>query len=1013
MIEHSSDTNSADDDTSVISSMDIYTPSNINDLSSLLQSYFSSHFFSLPSSDSYDVLTLACHNVRGLNDPVKQSQLLNLTLDKDISILGLSGTKLSLSASKHLFTDQPLFRSFWSPHPTRQFSGGVGLIIKNPYARHIQKVHKWKGRIISADLYFNSFKLKVINVYVPPRSLANNVERSDTHQHLLSLIESSKIENCTCIIMGDLNVDAFQYNDLLSSPQYRTPAKFSLLERLIHDNYLDNCAIHNDSPLPTYTYRNSSTNASSHSRLDYIWLSPNFPIDDIIHTELIDSSPYYDSDHFMLMSHFSFTSINSTLSKARLKQKQESRRIVLHHSITINQWDQFRLKVDNTLMTNPKFSINSSMNVKWLNLKQLIRDTALEIFPKKLVSNTHRSQLPNHLSLMKHHLAYLSASYACFNEYIIRYDPSKITLHWFDRYNKLSHIITHYRLQDPNFSLTRYFPPSLSNLDTTILLKSTKQCIAHTKRMLAKRLSTELSSYNFSRIKDFSETRCENFHVNKGKFISSALSRVKRFITLDRVLITDDNSRSFLLTDPNDIKKAAVTHYQNSVPPPLPRSYNISSFPDRWKSRYSPIDTVDDTIYNHLLAPITLNEWFKVIRSTPLNKAAGPSSITYEYLKHLGDTAHTHMLSLMNDCFIANDIPSGWREATVYPIPKPYEWEARLQNTRPITLLETARKCFVKIINNRLSAILSSNSVLQGNNFAGLPGGLCTDPIQILNSIIHHSHSTNSPLWILSQDISKAFDSMDLNMLNLAMIRIKLPFPCRKLILNLFTNRTNKILTCFGQTSSYKVQVGIDQGEIISPLLWVIYLDPLLSELNYSASAPFSLDSSVLKSVYPRSYTERHLSFSQLTFMDDSTLIASSKNGLSTLLSITEEFYMLNNTKANHSKYVLLSTGLVNPKDIIFSLTPSSLNNTSQILIRSLGHKDSFRFLGVWFDLSFSKRFVLSQIKKEYLQFTNILRHKKLTGKQLTYLHNSVLLPKVEYRAQVTPSRIMNVVLLL
>src|SRR6266498_5742275 len=267
------------------------------------------------------------------------------------------------------------------------------------------------------------------------------------------------------------------------------------------------------------------------------------------------------------------------------------------------------------------------MNVKWLNLKQLIRDTALELFPKKLVSNTHRSQLPNHLSLMKHHLAYLSASYACFSEYIIRHEPSKITLHWSDRYNKLTHIISNYRLQTPNFSLTRYFPPSSSSLDITIMLKSTKQCIAHTKRMLAKRLSTELSSYNFSRIKDFSESRCENFLVNKGKFISSALSRVKRFITLDRVLVTDNDSRSRLLTDSNEIKKAAVSHYQNSVPPPLPRSYNISSFPDRWKSHYSPINTIDDAIYNHLLTPITLNEWLMVIRSTPLNKAAGPSSI--------------------------------------------------------------------------------------------------------------------------------------------------------------------------------------------------------------------------------------------------------------------------------------------------------------------------------------------------------------------------------------------------
>src|SRR5207244_7435041 len=132
----------------------------------------------------------------------------------------------------------------------------------------------------------------------------------------------------------------------------------------------------------------------------------------------------------------------------------------------------------------------------------------------------------------------------------------------------------------------------------------------------------------------------------------------------------------------------------------------------RWKNRYSPISSVYISIYDQLLTPITMDEWLTVIRSTPADKAAGPSSITYEFLKHLGDVAHTHLLSLMNDCLRNNDIPSGWREATVYPIPKPREWEARLKNTCPITLLETARKCFVKVINNWLSKILASHKTL-------------------------------------------------------------------------------------------------------------------------------------------------------------------------------------------------------------------------------------------------------------------------------------------------------------
>ena len=126
------------DCTSDISSVNTYLITNINDHTSLLQSYFSSHSFILPPTDAYDILTVTCHNVRGLNNLVKQSQLLNLVMSQRISILGLSETKLSLASSTYLYKDNPLYCSFWSTHPSQQTSGGVGLIIKSPYSRHIQ-----------------------------------------------------------------------------------------------------------------------------------------------------------------------------------------------------------------------------------------------------------------------------------------------------------------------------------------------------------------------------------------------------------------------------------------------------------------------------------------------------------------------------------------------------------------------------------------------------------------------------------------------------------------------------------------------------------------------------------------------------------------------------------------------------------------------------------------------------------------------------------------------------------
>lgn len=50
-----------------------------------------------------------------------------------------------------------------------------------------------------------------------------------------------------------------------------------------------------------------------------------------------------------------------------------------------------------------------------------------------------------------------------------------------------------------------------------------------------------------------------------------------------------------------------------------------------------------------------------------------------------------------------------------------------------------------------------------------------------------------------------------------------------------------------------------------------------------------------------------NVEINNLVFIDDSTLISSSKAGMEHMLSITEKFYQLNNTSANHKKYVLLT----------------------------------------------------------------------------------------------------------
>ena len=43
---------------------------------------------------------------------------------------------------------------------------------------------------------------------------------------------------------------------------------------------------------------------------------------------------------------------------------------------------------------------------------------------------------------------------------------------------------------------------------------------------------------------------------------------------------------------------------------------------------------------------------------------------------------------------------------------------------------------------------------------------------------------------------------------------------------------TNQVITDVGITNKYDMNNGIDQEEIISPLLWIIYYDPLFSKIK-------------------------------------------------------------------------------------------------------------------------------------------------------------------------------------
>ena len=54
------------------------------------------------------------------------------------------------------------------------------------------------------------------------------------------------------------------------------------------------------------------------------------------------------------------------------------------------------------------------------------------------------------------------------------------------------------------------------------------------------------------------------------------------------------------------------------------------------------------------------------------------------------------------------------------------------------------------------------HKILQGGNHAGLPGGSTLEPLGIINTIIEDARASNKKeLWIMFQDMSKAYDRVN------------------------------------------------------------------------------------------------------------------------------------------------------------------------------------------------------------------------------------------------------------
>lgn len=228
------------------------------------------------------------------------------------------------------------------------------------------------------------------------------------------------------------------------------------------------------------------------------------------------------------------------------------------------------------------------------------------------------------------------------------------------------------------------------------------------------------------------------------------------------------------------------------------------------------------------LKPTDENEISKIILNLKNNKTPGIDGIKAETLKAIYKEIATPLCYIINNVMESGICPIEFKITVIKPLHKKGD-KTLPSNYRPISLVTNYAKIFEKIIKIRLKLFLEKHKIIADNQFGFQSGKSAEGAIASLTQKMYEAIDNSQPAIGVFLDLAKAFDTVDHQQLLGSLEDVGIRGVAHNLFKSYLSDRKQCVKIDDTYSSFELIKCGVPQGTVLGPILFILYINNLLT----------------------------------------------------------------------------------------------------------------------------------------------------------------------------------------